>query len=123
MIIDRLAEQLSAVTDRLRNVAALGSEIPLEQALAEVCSDLRALEARLKAEEAAGQRTEAELAARLQQQAAVATLGLRVLAGGDVQALMDDAARIVAETLQVELCKILEILPGRDALLLRAGVG
>lgn len=63
------------------------------------------------------------LAQRLQQQAAVAELGLLALEGHDVQRLMDHATEAIAETLDVELTKVLELLPGGDQLLLRAGVG
>jgi GAF domain-containing protein len=59
----------------------------------------------------------------VKQQAAVAQLGQRVLAGIDLRALLSVTAQMVADTLQVEYCQILELLPDRDALLLRAGVG
>lgn len=125
MVIDHLAEQIGAIAERLQKLAGPGTELSPAHAfvLAEVCADLRTVEERLKAEETADRQTEAELAARVRQQAAVAALGLSALAGHNLQALMDDAARIVAETLQVELIKVLELLPGHDALLLRAGVG
>lgn len=68
-------------------------------------------------------RTEDRLLQRTQQQAAVAELGQRALLEQDLQAVMDDVAATVAETLEVELCKVLELLPGDQKLLLRAGVG
>lgn len=125
MIVDRLAEQIGAIAERLQHLAEPGTDLlPAHAAaLADACAELRTVEERLKAEETASRQIEAELDARARQQAAVAALGLSALAGHDLQTLMDDAARIVAETLQVELCKILELLPGRDTLLLRAGVG
>lgn len=64
-----------------------------------------------------------ELGQRAAQQAGVAALGLRALAGQDLQRLMDDAAHIVASTLNVELVKVSELLPGGSELLIRAGVG
>jgi PAS domain S-box-containing protein len=66
---------------------------------------------------------EKEIEWRTHQQAAVAELGLRALASNDLQYLMDDAVGVVARTLDVEYCKIVELLPGGEELLLRAGVG
>ena len=63
------------------------------------------------------------LAIRVRQQEAVARLGLRALAGADLPTLMDDTAAIVASTLDVEYCKLLELLPDGDQLLLRSGWG
>ncbi|MEX1017256.1 MAG: CheR family methyltransferase [Phycisphaeraceae bacterium] len=60
---------------------------------------------------------------RAAQQAIVADLGQRALEGADLQTLMDEATRAVARTLAVEYTKVLELLPGRHELLLRAGVG
>ncbi|MFQ5614405.1 MAG: GAF domain-containing protein, partial [Anaerolineae bacterium] len=66
---------------------------------------------------------EERLKAHARQQAAVADLGQRALAGIALSALMDEATAVVAQTLEVEYCKVLELLPDGDALLLRAGVG
>ena len=66
---------------------------------------------------------EAILLARTRQQAAVALLGQRALEILDLQQLMAEAVRMVAETLDVEYCKLLERLPDSENLLLRAGVG
>jgi len=55
--------------------------------------------------------------------AAVARLGRLALTGAELSALLNEAARIAADTLDVEFCKILELLPARESLLLRAGVG
>lgn len=72
--------------------------------------------------EARAQANEASLE-RARQQAVVADLGQRALADIDLSALMDETVALVARTLDVEYSKILELLPGGDALLLRAGVG
>jgi len=45
---------------------------------------------------------EAELAVRVRQQAALADLGLRALAGMPVEALLDEAVHVVSEALDVE---------------------
>lgn len=63
------------------------------------------------------------LRARARQQAVVAELGQRALAGADLSTLMDEAVRAVADTLEIEYCKVLELLPDEDVLLVRAGVG
>ena len=67
---------------------------------------------------------EEEIERRAHQQAVVADLGLRALAEhDDLQALMDETVALVARTLDVEYSKIVELLPGGEELLLRAGVG
>jgi signal transduction histidine kinase len=66
---------------------------------------------------------ERELQARLRQQAAVAALGQRALTDVNLDPLMDEAAVLIARTLDVEYCKILELLPGGEELFLRAGIG
>jgi PAS domain S-box-containing protein len=68
-------------------------------------------------------RADKELRIRARQQAVVAQLEQRALAGIDIATLMDEAVAQVAQALEVEYCKVLELLPGEDALLLRAGVG
>ena len=72
---------------------------------------------------AARTRAKRTLRASERQQATIAHLGQRALAGADLSTLMDEAVRLIARTLEVEYCKILELLPEGDALLLRAGVG
>ncbi len=64
-----------------------------------------------------------KLTAHERQQAVVATLGQRALSGINITELMEECVTLVAKTLEVEYCKILEILPDGSALLLRAGVG
>jgi two-component sensor histidine kinase len=63
------------------------------------------------------------LRSRLRQQSLVASFGTEALRAGDFDALLDAAARSAAEGLGTELAKVLEYLPGQDALLIRAGVG
>ena len=60
---------------------------------------------------------------RIRQQAAVAELGNLALSGGSEDALFEAAAASVVDTLEVSASGILELLPGGDALLLRAGIG
>jgi PAS domain S-box-containing protein len=64
-----------------------------------------------------------ELRARARQQAAVAQLGQYALATTNVSGLLHEAVNVVAQTLEVEYSKVLELLPDGSALLLRDGVG
>jgi signal transduction histidine kinase len=77
----------------------------------------------LERSETQRQQVEVELRERAYQQAVVAELGQRVLAGVDLPTLLDEATTLVSQTLKVKYCQILELLPDRDALLLRSGVG
>jgi PAS domain S-box-containing protein len=60
---------------------------------------------------------------RLRQQEAVAHLGVHALSGVSLSDLMGAATTVVAEALQVELCKVLRLLPGGEAFLPVAGFG
>lgn len=64
-----------------------------------------------------------ELRIRASQQEAVARLGERALIETDLQVFFDDTATTVADILDVEFVKILELVPGDAEMLLRAGVG
>jgi PAS domain S-box-containing protein len=63
------------------------------------------------------------LQTRIQQQAIVAYLGQAALRGQDIFSLMNEAVALVAKNLEVEYCKLLQLLPDEKTLLLRAGVG
>ena len=66
---------------------------------------------------------EEQIEQRVRQQEAVVDVGRQALAGADLSAFMQSVTELVAKTLGVEFCKLLELLPGNDAFLLRAGVG
>lgn len=66
---------------------------------------------------------EREFHNRARQQSALSALSQRALTGADLTRLFDDAVGLVAETLQVKFCELLELLPGADLLVLRAGIG
>ncbi len=68
-------------------------------------------------------RAEERLRERARQQALVAELGQRALAGLDPEPLLREAVVLVAQTLGVEYCLVLELQPDGDTLLVRAGVG
>ncbi len=60
---------------------------------------------------------------KVKQQATVAKLGQSALTNKDISTLMDETVALVAQSLGVEFCHVLEILPSGNAMLLRAGVG
>lgn len=64
-----------------------------------------------------------EQRARARQQEAVARIGERALTEVDLQKLFEEVAATIADILDVEFVKILELEPGDAELLLRAGVG
>ncbi len=70
-------------------------------------------------------RKQAELAleVKARQQSFLAELSQSALAGTDLNILMNSAVTLVAESLQVEYCKVLELQPDGNSLLLTAGVG
>lgn len=68
-------------------------------------------------------RREAEISLLARRQAAVAELERSALAGYPSVSLLDQAAALIARTLDVEYSKVLELLPDGQELLLRAGVG
>lgn len=100
-----------------------GSVFPLDLAVSETkladrrifTGILRDVTQRVEAEE--------ELARRARQQAAVAVLGQHALLRNDLQEIFDEAVQLTASTLNVEFCKVVELIPGEDHMLLRAGVG
>jgi PAS domain S-box-containing protein len=93
-------------------------EVTFLLTLAHQC--VQALErARLYSEEQQARRA---LQGRIHQQSLIAQLGVRAL-HTDVDTLLNEAAVVVAQGLEVEYVKVLELLPGEQQLLLRAGVG
>lgn len=60
---------------------------------------------------------------RTEQQAAIARLSQRALGGIGLQALMDEAVQLIAQTLGVEYAKVLELSSDAREFFLRAGVG
>jgi PAS domain S-box-containing protein len=57
------------------------------------------------------------------QQAVVAEVGRRALAGTEREVLLAYTSRVVAQALQVDRCEVFRYLSGDDAFLLKAGVG
>ncbi|MBD2483365.1 EAL domain-containing protein [Planktothrix sp. FACHB-1365] len=65
----------------------------------------------------------ATLQSKVSQQATVAYLGQQALIQSDLGTLMNEVVSAVVKTLDVEYCKLLELMPGGHAFWLRAGVG
>jgi PAS domain S-box-containing protein len=63
------------------------------------------------------------LKAKVEQQAAIAKLGQSALTNKDISTLMDETVALVAQSLGIEFCHVLENLPSGNAMLLRGGVG
>jgi PAS domain S-box-containing protein len=68
-------------------------------------------------------RVERERETQLRQQQVVSDFGQQALEGGDLDALLADAAELVADTLDNDYCKVLELDADAEELLLRQGVG
>jgi signal transduction histidine kinase/HAMP domain-containing protein/ActR/RegA family two-component response regulator len=60
---------------------------------------------------------------RALQQTAVAALGQFAIVSTDIQALFNQVVMLVTQTLEIEFCQILELLPDRHEMILRAGMG
>src|SRR5215203_5139458 len=68
-------------------------------------------------------RAEKEIETRAYQQATIAELGRRALAETDLQSVMEEAVTLITQTLGVEYCNVLELLPTGEELLLQVGIG
>jgi two-component system cell cycle sensor histidine kinase/response regulator CckA len=76
-------------------------------------------------EERAREREEGDTGAlnRTLQQAAVAALGQLGMTSNDFSALLNQAVLLLTQTLEIEFCRILELQPERNTLVIRAGAG
>jgi hypothetical protein len=63
------------------------------------------------------------LAWRIRQQEILAQLGVSGLQGASFSQLLDDTARLTAEGMNADFCKILEHIPTQSCFFVRAGVG
>jgi two-component sensor histidine kinase len=66
---------------------------------------------------------EQALALRLRQQELLAKLGVLALQGSTLKELLERAARLTAEGLEAEFCKVMEYQPAKNCFVVRAGVG
>ena len=60
---------------------------------------------------------------RIRQQEILAELGVLALQGRPLLELLNETARLTADGMEAEFCKILQYLPAQNRLLVRAGVG
>jgi two-component sensor histidine kinase len=60
---------------------------------------------------------------RVRQQSILAELGVSALQGASLDQLLSDTARLTAEGLQTDFCKVLEYIPSENRFLVTAGVG
>ncbi|HYJ17194.1 MAG TPA: PAS domain S-box protein [Candidatus Limnocylindria bacterium] len=95
----------------------------LEEEVERRTAELRLANQMLQAEVSGRELNERRMQERTRQQEALANLGRQALGGTDLSALMHTITELVATSLNVEFCKVLELLPGSDTLILRAGVG
>lgn len=95
----------------------------LEQRVRQRTAQLAAANQDLAIEIGERRRAEEMARRRAQQQAAVAALGQAALGARGLDALLQEAGRAVAQTLDVPLCEILELKSDTKNLVLRAGVG
>jgi hypothetical protein len=63
------------------------------------------------------------LRARIRQQELLAELGVLALQGTSFVEMLNHTARVTAEGLEAEYCKVLEYIPAEKRLLVRAGIG
>ena len=68
-------------------------------------------------------KTQTDLANRIKQQAAIAQLGQLALSGLELPALFEQTTVLVTQSLNVDSCKILELVPDANILVLRSSVG
>lgn len=66
---------------------------------------------------------QAQLRNRIRQQQAVTQLGQFALSAQSLNAILDRAVNLAADTLEVEYCQVLQLLPEQNILSLKAGVG
>ncbi len=100
-----------------------GSTFPVELAVSEMRVGTRRMFTGILSDITARKKVETSLKAHARQQAAVAALGQIALKGLGLQTLMEEAARFMAEGLDVELTQIFELRPEQNELFLRAGIG
>ncbi|MGB7444487.1 MAG: EAL domain-containing protein [Coleofasciculaceae cyanobacterium] len=69
------------------------------------------------------QQEEKKISSTFPWQSVVSKLSQLGFAGTELSEIIEEATKLVAQTLEVEYCKVLELLPNGSTLLLRAGVG
>lgn len=130
-IVSRVATQLgfalrhTQVEESLRRQEALlqRSREELELRVSQRTVQLTITNEALQAEIFARKRLQEEMLSRVDQQETVVYIGQRALSGLELPQLLQEACERLAKTLGVEFCKVLELEPDGQHLVLRAGVG
>jgi PAS domain S-box-containing protein len=123
-VVSAIANQLGVVIKQKQMEQALRQvRADLESRVEDRTRELAQANQALQAEIAERRRMQETLSVRAQQQAGVVRIGQLALSGKDISGLFNEACALVAHTLGVELCGLLEVLPGGEALRLRSGVG
>ncbi|HEY7220300.1 MAG TPA: PAS domain S-box protein [Candidatus Binatia bacterium] len=130
-VVSQVATQLGfalrhkLTEEDLRNHEAMlrRSRDELEMRVSERTVQLKVANEALQAEIFERKRIQEAMQAGARQQEAVAAIGERALSAATFASLCDAVCERVTRTLGVEFCKILELQPDGEALLLRAGVG
>jgi signal transduction histidine kinase/CheY-like chemotaxis protein/HAMP domain-containing protein len=91
--------------------------------LGELASTFDAMAEKLEQRAHQSERAERNLLNRALQQTAVAALEQFALVGNDLNVLLNQAAILVSQTLDVEFCEVLELSRQGDHLVLRSGTG
>jgi signal transduction histidine kinase len=91
--------------------------------LGELARQFDAMAASLEQKVRERELTEKSLLNRSFQQTVVSALGQFALISNDLAALLNQAAMLTAQTLEVEYCQILELQPDQSTMVLQAGVG
>jgi signal transduction histidine kinase/ActR/RegA family two-component response regulator len=91
--------------------------------LGELARTFDSMAASLEGRSKEREQSEHTLLTRSLQQTVVSALGQFALVSSDFDALLNQAVMLAAQTLEVEYCGLLELQPGGQILLLRAGIG
>ncbi len=91
--------------------------------LGDLARDIDQMAVTLQGKAKEGENVERMLLSRALQQTVVSALGQFAISTKDLSALLNQAAIMVAQTLEVEYCHVLELQPDKRTLVMRAGVG
>jgi two-component system cell cycle sensor histidine kinase/response regulator CckA len=130
-MVSRVATQLGfalrhkQIEESLRHQEALlrRSRDELEISVSQRTVQLTIANEALQAEIFERKRLQEEMLSRVRQQESVVHIGERALSGLELPLLLQEACERVANTVDVEFCKVLELQPSAQTLLLKAGVG
>lgn len=130
-VISRIATQLGfalrhkQIEESLRHQEALlrRGRDELEISVSQRTVQLTIANEALQAEIFERKQLQEEMLSRVRQQESVVHIGERALSGLELPLLLQEACERVANTLDVKFCKVLELRPSGEMLLLKAGVG